>query len=279
MKNIVTIYPFYRDETLYSNTKSKWDYAKILKNFQTSVSSFKNVKFIINTCEHTTFPDNENFLCRRFNSRDMSLMTAIVESEADIVRKSFGKNIIFCGSDEMFIQNPSNLFDKYDFDILIGYDGVSRIMNGIVCVRSNAETIEFFDNRVREFHKLSSELKNWGGDMHSYGQAFARESRLFSTLNLLSFPSRASGKTNVVQSLAYVLAKRLKILDNIGNVGRLKVKFFYWGNEIAKSVNATDEDLIKQARIASNKGFHLLDFKGNRKSLIGDNSDTVHRFE
>ena len=226
---------------------------------------------MVNTCSQTIFPKSENFNIRRFNTEKMSLMRAIVESEADVVRSNLGKNIIFCCSDEMFINDPSTLFEEYDFDILIGYDGISRIMNGMVCVKSNPKTAEFFDQRVEEFHYLNEELQKWGGDMHSYTKSFSRISSLFKLLELFSFPERASGKTNWLQSIIYVLAKKLKLLNKVNKVDQLKVKFFYWGHEIAKSVEITNETLEEQVKTASAQGFYLLDFKGNRKNIIGEN--------
>ena len=268
MDEPVTIYPFYRDEEIYTGHEPSWDYRELLKNMVSSISDYSDVDLRINTCENTEFDADYNFRLRRFDSCMMNLMHAVVASEADIVEDELGKNIIFCGSDEQFIRNPAELFKKYDFDILIGYDGISRIMNGLVCVRCNEKTASFFKSRLACYESLPSDLKIWGGDMHSYTRALAGCSFLFSVLAMLSFPRRAIGQHSKLQSLIYMIAGRAKILDKIVSVGPLKMKFFYWGSEIAKSVDVNGGVLANQLEMASSRQFYIVDFKGERKQML-----------
>ena len=266
----VTVCPFYRDQSEYGANQSNWDYEKIIFRFKRNVEAYENANFVLNTCTKTKLNSIKDLRTFRFSSDNLSLMHAIVASEAELIAQSRGQNIILCGSDELFVRNPSSIFDE-DFDLLIPFDGISRIMNGMICVRCNERTEEFFKQRLVQFVKLQDDLQSWGGDMQSYMKAFAHYSLTMRLLQTLSFPNRAQGKSSFLQSVIYKIAPKLEVLKHLQRIGGLKVKFFYWGKELCKSVDISCETqhLDKVIDDSRSKGFYMIDFKGSRKQIIG----------
>lgn len=258
LKNSLVVAPFFVKMQAEGATK-EFDYEESLACMISSLRNY-SVKVEILTDRTTNFRKDLQGSAYPLGDKSKNLMKTVVDFESKYVNDKKDGYVWLCGSDEYFIDDPYKVLD-HDYDLVIPYDGLFRIMNGFVIVKINSKTKRFFLERKLSFDQLPKKVQDWGADMATYNLVFKQRSIVFLMLSCFAildpYPTKYKRQFKTIQSKIGKLLLPTKLSLNIGG---LRVLLIQWDKYIARSVKPEDikADLLEE-------GIVMLDFKGRER--------------